>query len=56
MKMRWLSGLFLIVAILAAVLWLTMSVAAGIAKIIMAVFFVLLLVFSFLRQGRRGRP
>ena len=49
--MRWLSIIFLLFAVLAAVLWLTSAMAAGLAKIILALFLVLF-VFSFFLRGR----
>ena len=53
--MRLLSGLMLVIAILASVLWLTASAAAGIAKIIAALFLVLFVLSLFLRKGRPGK-
>lgn len=53
--MRLISGLLLVIAILAAVLWLTVSAAAGIAKIIAALFLVLFVLSLFLRKGRAGK-
>ncbi len=49
--MRWLWVVFLLVAILAGVLWLMSVIAAGIAKLIAALFLVLF-VFSFFLRGR----
>jgi uncharacterized membrane protein YtjA (UPF0391 family) len=49
--MKWLGIGFLLVAILAGVLWLTSVIAASIAKIILALFLVLF-VFSFFLRGR----
>jgi uncharacterized membrane protein YtjA (UPF0391 family) len=53
--MRLLSGFLLVFAILAAVLWLTVSAAAGIAKIIALLFLVLFVLSLFLRKGRADR-
>lgn len=53
--MRLVSGFLLVIAILAAVLWLTASAAAGIAKIIAALFLVLVIISLFLRKGRPGK-
>lgn len=53
--MRLVSGLLLVIAILAAVLWLTVSAAAGIAKIIAMLFLVLFVLSLFLRKGRAGK-
>lgn len=52
--MKWLSIVFLLVAILAGALWLTSAIAAGIAKIIVALFLVLF-VFSFFLRGRSAK-
>lgn len=49
--MRWLWVVFLLIAILAGVLWLTSAMAAGLAKIIVALFLVLF-VFSLFLRGR----
>jgi uncharacterized membrane protein YtjA (UPF0391 family) len=49
--MKWVSVIFLLLAILAGVLWMTSAVAAGIAKIVLALFLVLF-VFSFFLRGR----
>jgi uncharacterized membrane protein YtjA (UPF0391 family) len=54
-RMRFISGLLLVIAILAAVLWLTVSAAAGLAKIIAALFLVLFILSLFLRRGRAGK-
>lgn len=54
-SMRLLSGLFLVFAILAGVLWLTVSAAAGIAKIIAMLFVVLFILTLFLKRGRAGK-
>lgn len=51
--MRWLSIVFLLIAILAGVLWLTSAVAAGLAKILIGLFLVLF-VLSFFLRGRRS--
>ena len=53
--MRLISGLLLVIAILAAALWLTVSAAAGIAKIIAILFLVLFVLSLFLRKGRPGK-
>ena len=53
--MRLVSGLLLVMAILAAVLWLSVSAAAGIAKVIAALFLALFLLSLFLRRGRPGK-
>ena len=53
--MRFVSALLLIIAILAAVLWLTVSAAAGLAKIIAVLFLVLFILSLFLRRGRTGK-
>ena len=47
--MRWLWVIFLVLAILAAVLWLTSALAVGIAKFMVAIFVVLFLASLFLR-------
>jgi uncharacterized membrane protein YtjA (UPF0391 family) len=51
--MKWLGIGFLLIAILAGVLWLTSAIAASLAKIILALFLVLF-VFSFFLRGRRS--
>jgi uncharacterized membrane protein YtjA (UPF0391 family) len=53
--MRLISGFLFIIALLAAVLWLTVSAAAGIAKIIAALFLVLFIMSLLLRKGRPGK-
>jgi uncharacterized membrane protein YtjA (UPF0391 family) len=53
--MRILSGVLLVIAILALVLWLTASAAAGIAKIIAGLFLALFILSLFLRRGRAGK-
>jgi uncharacterized membrane protein YtjA (UPF0391 family) len=53
--MRLISGLLLIIAILAAVLWLTASMAAEFARIIVALFLVLFILSLFLKKGRAGK-
>ena len=53
--MRLISGLLLVIAILAAVLWLTVSAAAGIAKIVVMLFLTLFVLSLFLRKGRSGK-
>jgi uncharacterized membrane protein YtjA (UPF0391 family) len=53
--MRFVSALLLIVAILATVLWLTASVAAGIAQIVAVLFLVLFIGSLFLRKGKAGK-
>ncbi|HMJ88729.1 MAG TPA: hypothetical protein VK530_02875 [Candidatus Acidoferrum sp.] len=52
--MRWLRAVFLVIALLAAALWLTSALAAGIAKFIAGIFLVLFLISLFLR-GRDTR-
>jgi uncharacterized membrane protein YtjA (UPF0391 family) len=47
--MRWLWVVFLVLAILAAVLWLTSALAVGIAKFMVGIFIVLFLASLFLR-------
>ena len=49
--MKWLSIGFLLIAILAGVLWITAAIAASLAKIIVALFLVLF-VFSLFLRGR----
>jgi len=53
--MRLISGILLIIAILALVLWTTAAAAAGIAKIIAALFLTLFVISLFLRKGRPGK-
>ena len=53
--MRIVSGFLLVIAILAAVLWLTVSAAASIAKIVALLFLVLFVASLFLRKGRPGK-
>ena len=53
--MRLISGLLLVIAILAAVLWLTVSAAASIAKIVVMLFLTLFVLSLFLRKGRPGK-
>ena len=53
--MRFVSGLLLIIAVLAAVLWLTIGALAGLAKIIALLFLVLFIASLFLRKGRAGK-
>ena len=53
--MRILSGFLLVIAILAAVLWLTASAAAGIAKIIAVLFLVLFILSLFMKRGKAGK-
>ena len=53
--MRIISGLLLVIAVLAAVLWLTASAAAGIARVVAVLFLVLFLLSLFLRKGRPGK-
>jgi uncharacterized membrane protein YtjA (UPF0391 family) len=53
--MRIISGFLLVIAILAAVLWLTVAAAAGVAKIIAALFLALFVLSLFLRKGRAGK-
>lgn len=53
--MRLVSGFLLVIAILAAVLWLTASASAGIAKIIALLFLVLFVLSLFLRKGKAGK-
>jgi uncharacterized membrane protein YtjA (UPF0391 family) len=52
--MRWLQGILLVIVLLAAVLWLTSALAAGIAKFLVGIFLVLFLISLFLR-GRDTR-
>jgi uncharacterized membrane protein YtjA (UPF0391 family) len=49
--MRVLSGLFLIIAILALVLWWTASLASGVSIIVSVLFLVLFIISLFLRKG-----
>jgi hypothetical protein len=49
--MRLLSGLFLIVAVLALVLWWTARLAAGPSMIIATLFLVLFVISLFFRKG-----
>lgn len=53
--MRFVSAFLLIIAILAAVLWLTASAAAGLSKIIAALFLALFILSLFLRKGKAGK-
>lgn len=53
--MRLVSGSLLMIAILALVLWITAGAAAGIAKIIAALFLTLFVISLFLRRGRPGK-
>ena len=53
--MRLLSGLFLTIAVLALVLWLTARVAAGVSIIVAAMFLVLFLVSLLFRRKRPDR-
>lgn len=53
--MRLLGGFFLLVAILALVLWLTAGAMAGISKVIALLFLVLFVITLFLRKGRAGK-
>ena len=53
--MRLVSGFLLVIAILGLVLWLTASAAAGIAKLIAALFLVLFILSLFLRKGKAGK-
>lgn len=53
--MRWFSIVLLLIAILAGVLWMTAAVAAGLAKIILALFLLLFVASLFLRRGKAGR-
>jgi len=53
--MRLVSGLLLVVAILAGVLWLTAGAAASIAKVVVVLFLVLFILSLFLRKGRPGK-
>jgi len=53
--MRLISGTLLVIAVLALVLWITAGAAAGIAKIIAALFLVLFVASLFLRKGRAGK-
>ena len=48
---RLLSGLFLIVAILALVLWVTARAAASVSIIVAALFLVLFIISLFFRRG-----
>ena len=53
--MRLLTWLFLLIALLAGVLWLTSAAAAGLAKIILVLFLVLFVISFFLRRGKTGK-
>jgi len=53
--MRLISGSLLIIAILAAVLWVTARAAAGFAGIAAALFLVLFILSLFLKKGRAGK-
>jgi uncharacterized membrane protein YtjA (UPF0391 family) len=53
--MRLISGILLMIAVLALVLWITAGAAAGIAKIIAAMFLTLFVISLFLRRGRPGK-
>ena len=53
--MRLVSGLLLVIAILAGVLWLTVGAVASIAKIVVVLFLVLFILSLFLRKGRPGK-
>lgn len=53
--MRLISGILLVIAILAGVLWLTVGAMASIAKILVVLFLVLFIVSLFLRKGRAGK-
>jgi uncharacterized membrane protein YtjA (UPF0391 family) len=53
--MRLISGILLMIAVLALVLWITAGAAAGIAKIIAAMFLTLFVISLFLRKGRPGK-
>lgn len=48
--MRLLSGFFLIVALLAGVLWLTAGALAGLAKIVALLFLVIFIISLFLKR------
>ncbi len=54
--MRLVSGVLLVVAILAGVLWLTVGAMASVAKIVAVLFVLLFIVSLFLRKGRAGKP
>ena len=43
------------IAVLALVLWITAGAAAGLAKIIAAMFLTLFVISLFLRKGRPGK-
>jgi uncharacterized membrane protein YtjA (UPF0391 family) len=53
--MRLISGVLLVVALLAAVLWLTISALANIAGVVAVIFLVLFVVSLFLRRGKAGK-
>ena len=53
--MRLISGLLLVIAILAGVLWLTVSAMASVAKVVLVLFLVLFILSLFLRKGRAGK-
>ncbi len=53
--MRLISGILLMIAVLALVLWITAAASAGIAKIITAMFLTLFVISLFLRKGRPGK-
>ena len=53
--MRLVSGFLLVLALLAAALWVTVSAAAGVAKVMVALFLVLFVLSLFLRKGRPGK-
>ncbi len=53
--MRFISALLLIVAVLAAVLWFTVSAMASVAKVVAMLFLVLFVISMFLRKGKAGK-
>jgi uncharacterized membrane protein YtjA (UPF0391 family) len=53
--MRLISGLLLLVAILAMVAWFTMGAAASLARLVAILFLVLFIVSLFLKKGRPGK-
>ena len=53
--MRLISGILLMIAVMGLVLWMTAAAAAGIAKVIAALFLTLFVLSLFLRKGRPGK-
>ena len=49
--MRLLSGIFLVIALLAGALWLTVGTMSGVAGIVALLFLIIFIVSLFLKRG-----